>query len=144
MLLAIILLATTGVTLGYQTLLRGRAQEATFEQLSAHPSKYVGRQIVIEGFIFQGWEVFVLCERLEPSGYAEGHLTPGGAVIWVEGGIPEEAYEALYRQGMMGPVERFGKIRVQGRYEYGGEYGHLGSYCSQITPSEVEVLQWSP
>jgi hypothetical protein len=133
-----------GMALGYQALFGGRAQEVTFEQLYSRPGEYSGEQIVIEGFYFHGWEVIVLCERLEPSGYAEGHLTPGGAMIWVEGGIPQDVYEALYRQEMMGPEERFGKVRVLGRYEYGGEYGHLGGYSSQIVPSEVDMLQWSP
>ncbi len=133
-----------GMALGYQALFGGRAQEVTFEQLSSRPGEYSGEQIVVEGFIFHGWEVIVLCERLEPSGYAEGHLTPGGAVIWVEGEIPPDFYEALYSQDMMGPEERFGKLRILGRYEYGGEYGHLGGYSSQIIPAEVDILQWSP
>ncbi len=141
MLFGIILL---GMALGYQALFGGRAQEVTFKQLSSRPGEYSGEQIVIEGFIFHGWEVIVLCERLDPSGYAEGHLTPGGSMIWVEGEIPQGVYEALYSQDMMGPEERFGKIKVLGRYEYGGEYGHLGGYSSQIVPSEVEKLQWSP
>jgi hypothetical protein len=140
----ILLVAIAGLTLGYLALQKGRPQEITFEQLSASPARYRGRSIVIEGFYFQGWEVIVLCERLEPSGYAEGHLAPGGMMIWVEGGVPRDVYEALYTQDMMGPEERFGKIRVSGRYEQGGEYGHLGGFSSQIIPSEVELLQWSP
>jgi hypothetical protein len=143
-LFGVILLAIIGIALGYQTLFGGRAQEVTFEQLSSHPTRYSGKQIVIEGFIFHGWEVVVLCERLEPSGYAAGHLTPGGSMIWIEGGIPQDVYEALYKQEMMGPEERFGKIRVLGLYENGGEYGHLGGYSSQIVPTEVDMLQWSP
>jgi len=140
----ILLVAIAGLALGYLALQKGRPREITFEQLSASPALYRGRSIVIEGFYFQGWEVIVLCERLEPSGYAEGHLTPGGMMIWVEGGVPRDVYEALHTQEMMGPEERFGKVRVRGRYEQGGEYGHLGGFSSQIVPSEVELLQWSP
>ena len=45
---------------------------------------------------------------------------------------------------MIGPEEHFGKVRVSGTFEYGKEYGHLGSYNSQITPSEVAIIPWSP
>ena len=139
-----LLITMTGLVLGYLALDMGRSQGVTFDQLSASPDRYRGKIIVIEGFYFQGWETIVLCEELEHSGPAEGHLVPKGDMIWVEGGIPEEVFEALYLQEMMGPEERFGKVRVQGRYEHGGEYGHLGGFNSQIIPSEVEMLQWSP
>jgi len=140
----ILLVAIAGLALGYLALQKGRPQEITFEQLSANPALYRGRNIVIEGFYFQGWEVIVLCKKLEPSGYAEGHLAPEGTMIWVEGGVPKDVYEALHTQEMMGPEERFGKVRVHGRYEQGSEYGHLGGFSSQIVPTEVELLQWSP
>jgi hypothetical protein len=140
----ILLVAIASLALGYLALQKGKPREVTFEQLSASPNRYRGRNIVIEGFYFQGWEVIVLCERLEQSGYAEGHLAPGGLTIWVEGGVPQDVYESLHSQAMMGPEERFGKVRVQGRDEQSGEYGHLGGFSSQIVPSEVELLQWSP
>jgi hypothetical protein len=140
----ILIIAISGLALGYLALNRGNHREVTFEQLSTNPDRYRGKSIVIEGFYFHGWETIVLCEELEPSGLAEGHLVPKGETIWVEGGIPQDVFEALHRQEMMGPEERFGKIRVQGRYEHGGEYGHLGGFTSQIVPAEVELLQWSP
>lgn len=86
----------------------------------------------------------ILSERLEPSGYAEGHLIPQGRMLWVEGGIPSEIYDRLYEQEMMGPEERYGKMKVTGVFEYGGRYGHLGGHDAQITPSEFELLPWSP
>jgi hypothetical protein len=121
-----------------------QTRELTFEQLFTDPAQYHGRQITLEGFYFQGFEVIVLSERLEPSGYAEGHLVPKGSMLWVEGGIPPEIYDRLYEQDMMGPEERYGKMRVTGIFEYGGQYGHVGGYDAQITPSEVELLPWSP
>jgi hypothetical protein len=65
-------------------------------------------------------------------------------MLWVEKGIPKEIYDSLYPQEMMGPLERFGKVRIKGKLEYGGKYGHLGQYEYQITPSEVELLEWAP
>ena len=135
----ILLMAIVGLALGYLALQKGKPLEVTFEQLSANPARYRDGSIVIEGFYFQGWEVIVLCKKLEPSGYAEGHLAPRGTMIWVERGVPKDVYARA-----MSPEERFGKVRVRGRYEQGGEYGHLGGFSSQIVPTEVELLQWSP
>jgi len=121
-----------------------KAQEVTFDQLFANPDQYNGRYVTIEGFYFQGWETIVLSENLEDSGYAEGHLIPKGSVVWIEGGLSEEIDDKLYQQQMMGPVERYGKVRISGKFEYGAKYGHAGGYSSQIVPSEVELLVWSP
>ena len=118
-------------------------QSITFDQLFADQDKYNGKQVIIEGFYFHGWEVILLCERLEYSGYAEGELAPNGRYLWIEGGIPKEVYDKLYQQEVMGPLEHYGKVRIKGKFEYGAQYGHLGAYSSQIVPSEVELLPWS-
>jgi len=115
----------------------------TLEQLFANPGKYNGKTVTLEAFYFHGWETIVLSERVEPSGYAPGHLVPKGRLIWVESGIPKEIYDALYVQQMMGPAERIGKLKVKGKFEYGGKYGHVGGFDAQIVPSEVELLPWS-
>ena len=118
--------------------------ELTFGQLFASPEKYNGKTIAIEGFCFHGFEIIVLSEILEYSGYAPGHLVPKGRMVWIEGGIPKEVRDRLYRQTMMGPEERYGKVRIEGKFEYGGQFGHLGAYSAQIVPLEVELLPWSP
>jgi len=120
------------------------AREISFQQLFSNPSQYHGKKIIIKGFYFDGFEVQVIAESLDYSGYAEGHLVPKGEMIWVEGGIPGEVYDRLYRQQMMGPEERYGKARVTGRFEYGNEYGHAGGYQQQIIPERIELLPWSP
>ena len=119
-------------------------QEVAFDQLLSNPDKYNGKQVIIDGFYFGGFEVIVLSESLEYSGYAEGHLVPKGRMVWIEGEIPSEVFNKLYLQQMMGTTERYGKIKVTGKFEYGGIYGHVGAYDSQIVPSQVELLQWSP
>ncbi len=116
----------------------------TFEQLFASPAKYNGKTVTVEAFYFHGWETIVLSETIKPSGYAPGHLVPEGKLIWVEGGIPKEIFDKLYVQQQMGPEERIGKLRIKGKFEYGGKYGHVGGFDAQITPSEVELLPWSP
>lgn len=119
-------------------------QTATFDQLLARPIQYNDKMVTVDGFYFHGFEVIVLSEKLVYSGHATGHLIPRGEMIWIEGGIPIEVYDNLYQQRMMGPTERYGKVRITGKFQYGGTYGHLDSYTYQITPSEVELLSWSP
>ena len=122
----------------------GKGSDVTFEQLLSNPSQYNGKQINVEGFVFLGFEVMVLCEELKYSGYAEGHLIPSGAMLWIEGGIPTDIHDNLYEQNMMGPSERYGKILVKAIFQYGGQYGHLGAYEYQMTPSEIQLLAWFP
>jgi len=103
-----------------------------------------GKEVTIEGFFFLGFEIMVLSEELINSGYAEGHLIPGERMLWIEGGIPTSIHDELYEQQMMGPSERYGKVLVRGVFQHGGEYGHLGAYQYQISPSEIQLLSWSP
>ena len=119
-------------------------QQVTFEQLSTNPQQFNGRDVIIEGFYFQGFEVVVLSENLIYSGYAQGHIIPEGTMLWIEGGIPKEIDDSLYEQYMMGPSERYGKIKVRGKFEFGERYGHLGQHNCQIIPVEVELIPWSP
>lgn len=121
-----------------------KPQEITFDQLFASPDKYSGKYVTIEGFYFQGWEVVVLSEKLDFSGGAPGHLVPKGRIVWVAGSITKDVYDQLYEQQMTGPTERYGKISLTGKFDYGGKYGHVGGYNSQIVPSEVKLLPWSP
>lgn len=114
--------------------------EATFEQLVSNPERYNGKRITVEAFYFHGFEIIVICDSLKYSGYAEGHLIPDSKLIWVEGGIPLEVYNKLNRQQIIGPDERYGKVRIQGKFENGGSYGHVGGYQFQIIPSLVELL----
>ena len=114
--------------------------EVSISQLTAQPEKYNGNTVTVEGFYFHGFETVVLCESLTSSGYAPGHLIPSGATIWVNGGLTMQNFERLYMQQMMGPTERFGKVRITGVFEYGGQYGHVGAFKYQITPEKVELL----
>ncbi len=115
-----------------------------FDELFNAPEKYNGREIQIEGFYFHGFETIVLSEKLEYSGYAEGHLVPKGRLMWVEGGIPKEIYDVLLIQDMMGPTERYGRVMITGKFQQGGQYGHLGAFNVEIVPAKVQLLAWSP
>ena len=107
--------------------------------------RYNGEEVVLTGFYFNGSETIVLAERLEATGLSEGHLWPAGRMVWIENSdMPVEVYEQLYQQEMIGPLERYGQLRIRGRFEYGGTYGHGGNFIAQIVPAEVEYLSWSP
>ena len=58
--------------------------------------------------------------------------------------MPKDVGERLYQQKIDGQPERYGKVRVSGKFEYGERYGHLGTHSCQITPSKVELLPWKP
>jgi hypothetical protein len=118
--------------------------EVTFEQLLANPSQYNEKNITIEGFVFLGWEVIVLCEELVPSGHINRHLVPNEKHLWIEGGITKAITENLYQQSTMGPIEQYGKVRIKGTFQYGQRYGHCAGYEYQIIPTEIELLPWSP
>jgi hypothetical protein len=116
----------------------------TFDQLLSRPRHYNDKNITIEGFVFLGFETIVLSEELKPSGYAEGHLIPGGRMLWIEGNIPADVYNGFYEQHTMGPSERYGKVLATGIFHYGGNYGHLGAFKYKISISEMQSLAWSP
>ena len=121
-----------------------KVEVTTLVELIASPYRYDGREILLEGFYFQGWESNLLSERMEASGLAEGHIWPAGLKIRVESSIPSAVYGWLHQQDMIGPVERYGKVLMNGTFQSGGGYGHLGGFDAQIVPSQVEVLEWSP
>jgi hypothetical protein len=118
--------------------------EISFEQLFSNLDNYNGQHIAIKGFVFLGFEAMVLSKELKYSGYAEGHLIPSARILWVGGGVPPDIYDNLYEQNMMGPSERYGKTLIKGIFQYGGQYGHLGAYEYQITPTDIQLLEWSP
>ncbi|MFC1980338.1 hypothetical protein ACFLVS_05810 [Chloroflexota bacterium] len=143
LLIGVLPLLLVGFMLGCNRQQAAEVQEITFEQLFLAPDQYSGKDIVIEGYYYQGWETIVLSEKLVYSGYAPGHLIPDGEMLWIEQGVPKEIYDNAYQQQMMGPLERYAKVRITGKFEYGGKYGHLGGYDQQITPTETIILPWS-
>ena len=137
---SLIALLVSGCTNGDLT----KSTSISFEKLLSNPNQYNGKEITIEGFVFLGFETMVLTEKLKHSGYAEGHLIPGERMLWIEGGIPTDIHDKLHEQHMMGPLERYGRALVKGIFQYGGQYGHLGAYRYQISPSEIQLLSCSP
>ena len=144
LLIGALLFLLVGFMLGCKSQQVAEVQEITFEQLLITPDQYNGKDIIIEGYYYQGWETIVLSEELVYSGYAPGHLIPKGKMLWIEKGVPKEIYDNAYQQQMMGPLERYAKVRIKGKFEHGEKYGHIGGFDSQIIPLDVELVPWSP
>ncbi len=51
---------------------------------------FVVAHIILEGFYFHGFEVIVLSERLEYSGYAEGYFVPKGECSGLKAEYPRK------------------------------------------------------
>lgn len=117
-----------------------------FSHLTSQPDQYHDQTIIMDAFYFSGFEISTLAESLEASGPSNGRLVPAGALIWVAGGISQALYEKLYTQTdtPSGYLERFGKMRIAGKFESGGKYGHLNSYNYQITITSAIPLEGTP
>jgi hypothetical protein len=125
----------------------GGKPEVSYSQLISQPEKYDGQTVTVECFYFDAFEMMALCASLGPSTIAPGNLAPQGEFIWLEGGLPLETRDKLYTQTVKlssGYPEHYGKVRITGRFQSGGQFGHLGAYKYQITISEVSLLEWSP
>ena len=59
---------------------RDETQGITFAELLSNPDQYNGKDVLLEGFYFHGFETIVLSERLEYAGLAEEHLWPNGKI----------------------------------------------------------------
>jgi hypothetical protein len=120
--------------------------KVAFSDLISNAERYDGKNIIIEGYWFDGFEIVVLAERLEPSNFASGNVQPGGVKIWIKGGLSEEVSSQLILQpdNPTGYPAHYGKVELTGKLEYGGEYGHMNAYEYRLTIAESRLLPWNP
>jgi hypothetical protein len=120
--------------------------QVTFADLISKPEIYDQKMVEVEGFWFDGFEIEVLAERLEPDTFASGNVKPAGGQIWIKGGLPLEVAQQLYLQpnNPTGYPAHFAKVALQGKFETGSKYGHLNAYKYQMTVNEANLLNWSP
>jgi hypothetical protein len=125
----------------------GKAQPTlTFSQLISEADKYNGRSVTLEAFYFNGFEISALSGSLGPSSYGAGRIVPTNPLIWVAGGITQELQNELYSQSdtPSGYPEHFGKLIVTGKFESGGNYGHMDAYHYRITVNTASREDWTP
>lgn len=121
-------------------------QTITFAQLISQANKYNGKTVTFEAFYFSGFEISALSESVGPSNSGVWRIVPKGTLIWVESGIAQEIYNKLYGQTdtPSGYTERIGKLRIAGKFETGGKYGHLDAFEHKIAITHAEILEWTP
>ncbi len=117
-----------------------------FNQLINSANKYNDKTVTVEGYYFSGFEIVVLTGSLQPSTFAEGNVNPTVPMIWLTGNFPQDIHTGLNVQNNTpsGYPEYYGKIKVTGKFEFGGKYGHLNAFNYQIDVNSVEKLAWTP
>jgi hypothetical protein len=140
-----IILSTFLITIPFVSACQ-RPTSLTFEQVITHPENYNEKQITVEGFFFNGFEIVCLSQKLVPSTFHAGNVAPAQPLIWVTGDLGKDVYDHLYTQNETpsGYAEHYGKVRVTGTFHYGSKYGHLDSYKYKLDVSSATLLKWSP
>jgi hypothetical protein len=121
-------------------------QTLTFSQLITDSKKYNGQTVTLEAFYFSGFEISALSESVGPSTSGIWRIVPKGTLVWVESGIPQGTFDKLYRQidTLSGYAESIGRLKITGKFETGGKYGHLDAYEHKIAITQAELLEWTP
>jgi hypothetical protein len=119
--------------------------QITFIDLMVKPEIYNQQTIIVEGYWFDGFEIVVLAERLEPDSFASGNVKPAGSLIWIKGGLSPEVGKQLYLQpnNPTGYPAHYGKVVLTGKFETGSKYGHFDAYKYQLTVIAGKLLDWS-
>lgn len=117
-----------------------------FDAIKVNPEMYNGQTVTFTGYWFDGFEIVVVAEYLEPQQYWPGNYQPGGILIWVQGGLPDEVSSKLYLQAdnPTGYPAHYGKVEVTGILEYGGPFGHMNAYQYQLQIQSARWIDWTP
>lgn len=117
----------------------------SFADVIANPSNYNNKSITIEGYYFSGFEITALSGALLPASQP-GNVVPQQPLIWISPGLSTDIASQLYQQQNTpsGYTEYYGKVTLEGYFDYGGSYGHLNAYSYQLELTRAKVLPWSP
>jgi hypothetical protein len=116
-----------------------------FGDLIAHPSDYNSKNITIEGYYFSGFEISALAGGLQPASQPD-NVMPQQPLIWITPGLPTDIQSQLFQQQNTpsGYTEYYGKVTLEGYFDYGHSYGHLNAYSYQLELTRAKILLWSP
>jgi hypothetical protein len=122
------------------------APNVFFENLKTDPAQYNGQTVTFTGYWYDGFEIVVVAEYIEPQPYWPGNYQPAGIKIWVQGGLPDDVSTRLYLQlnNPTGYPAHFGKVEVTGVFEYGGNYGHMNAYKYLLHIQSARWIDWTP
>ncbi len=113
-----------------------------FSKLTGNPSAYNGKTVTFEAYVFTGFEIQALSASLvRRPGTIQ--WIPGQPLIWMTGNFPQSVYDQLYTQSdtPSGYTEHYGRVRVTGKFEYGGRYGHLDAYEYLLTVTDAVYIE---
>lgn len=117
-----------------------QAYVVTVDELRARPLDYNGKLIRVTGVVMSGFEVSALSDATVER---EGLLHLNEPTIWLEGATVTNERQCI----TVGPPPhaKVCTADVQGIFEFGGRYGHLGGYKAQIghveQPRQAEPLE---
>ena len=99
-----------------------------FSSLASDPSDCDGKVIKTTGWHVDAFETSALGEAAGQRGGATYLTEPS---IWINRAAVRAEAECFIAETI--PHARFCRMEVEGRFEYGETYGHLGAYKYQIT-----------
>lgn len=100
-----------------------------FSELVTNPTTYAGKEVCTRGVYLSSFEVEALGEGTSER---DGALYLTEPTIWLNS-ADIEADSACTEVGV--PPARFCQAQVCGRFDYGGQYGHLGGWQFQLSGS---------
>ena len=105
-----------------------------FTDLMANPENYANQDVCTEGTAVSGFEASAIAvDTIERDGAV--YLTE--PAIWLENIVPGSKSDC-FTTGL--PPAEFCRMRVCGRFETGGGFGHLGGYHFQLVGSSTETI----
>ena len=122
------------------------AAPVPFSKLVNEPEQYSGRTVTVEAIYVNGWETSLLTEYVAYIGNGSNReLKPVGDSIWLEGPIPQEIQDRLFKiTSPAGESAYYGKFKVTGLFETEGKYGAMDQFKYRLTVKNVELLEWTP
>lgn len=103
------------------------AADVSFSDLMTAPTTYAGKEICTNGIYLSSFEVEALGQDTVER---DGALYLTEPSIWLER-AKIEAEPNCTEVGT--PPAKFCQARVCGRFDYGGQYGHLGGWLYQLS-----------
>lgn len=105
-----------------------------FNDLIANSDIYANQDLCTEGTAVSGFEISAIAADTSERNGAVYLTKP---TIWLENVVPEST-SACFTTGL--PPTEFCRVRVCGRFETGGGFGHLGGYDFQLVGAGDTVV----
>ena len=102
-----------------------------FLKLVSNPPKYHGKVVRTSGWYVDAFETSALGKATDRRGNVTYLVEPS---IWIDKSAVKSEADCFVTETV--PHAKFCHAEVEGRFEYGASYGHLGAYKYQITTTK--------